>query len=281
MFDAPLHAQPAGLADMGCGDGSALLRMARFVIEHTARGRMLAEYPLVVIGADYNESARSVATARLAELAQLKNVITHVLPADISDPAEYDQTVRALQLPVPGRAQPVGLEDLAHSFMFLLHNRRLMVADDAAAFQIFARHVGAAEAERLRTAFGVSYAGPDGMVSGYRAAADLLDMLDRWRPYARHGLIALEGHSPAAGAEETGVIAPDELPHVLNWGMHFLSQQYMMPHREFETVLAIAGYGAVNGVRGRIYPAGIDGPDTRPDTRFFSLAAYTPAGADA
>ncbi len=281
MFDAPLHAQPLGIADMGCGDGSALLRMARFIIDHTARGRALDEQPLIVIGADYNESARAVATARLAELAGLDGVIVQVVAADISDPRGYDDTVRALGLRPAGRDTPVGIADLAHSFMFLLHNRRLGIADDRAAFDMFAHHVGPAQAEALRAAFAISYAGPDGMVSGYRAAADLLHLLDQWRPYARHGLIALEGHSPAAGVEERGTLAPDELPHVLNWGMHFLSQQYMMPHQEFAAVLAIAGYRPAAGIFGRVYPADVDGPDIQPDTRFFSLAAYTPAGADA
>ncbi|MBH9673003.1 hypothetical protein JAO14_37475, partial [Burkholderia contaminans] len=72
LFDeTPLDQQPAGISDMGCGDGSALRRLAQYVIESTRRGRHLADHPLIVVGADYNESARSRAADTLAALSDV------------------------------------------------------------------------------------------------------------------------------------------------------------------------------------------------------------------
>lgn len=284
LFAQPLARQPAGVADMGCGDGSALLRMARFIVEETPRGRALSDHPLVVVGADYNASARSVAAANLRALASIEGVITRVVAADISDPATYDRTLRACGLEIrgpDGARRAVGLADLVHSFMFLLHNRRLSVRDDAEAEQIFRTHIKDEETLRMaRQGFRVSYAGPAGMVSGFTAAADLLALLDRWRPYAGHGFAVVEAHSPSADVDDDGgaspACPPGDLPHVLNWGMHFLSQQYMTPYKEFRRIMAFAGYAPTNGAHGRLYPAHISGIDAEPNTRFFNVAHYVP-----
>ncbi|HEX8449902.1 MAG TPA: hypothetical protein VF652_09965 [Allosphingosinicella sp.] len=274
IFDRPLEEQPAGVADMGCGDGSGLLRMVRYIVEHTERGRNLDRYPLVAVGADYNESARLVAATTLSALDGVPGVSWRVLHADISDPVGYDAAIRSAGL---SRARPegedvVGAADLVHSFMFLLHNRRLAVRDDAEAEAVFLEAGCPAGSER--EAFGVSFAGPDGLVSGFQAAADLLAMLHRWRPFLGSGMLVLEGHSPSPQAG--GDLSPGDLPHVLNWGMHFPSRQYMMPFIEFTRVLDIAGFSPAGGIHGSVYPEGLRGPDVKGPTRFFSIGWFKP-----
>jgi hypothetical protein len=275
IFNSPLEEQPAGVADMGCGDGSGLLRMVRYIVEHTERGRHLDRYPLVAVGADYNESARLVAATTLSALDEVPGVSWRVVPADISDPVGYDAAIRsaALRRIRPEGDDVVGAADLVHSFMFLLHNRRLAVRNDREAEAVFLE--AGCDVEALRKAFGVSFAGPDGLVSGFQAAADLLAMLQRWRPFLGCGMLVLEGHSPSS--EAAGDVSPGDLPHVLNWGMHFPSRQYMMPFLEFMRVLDIAGFSPSSGIHGGVYPEGIRGPDLEGATRFFSIGWFTPA----
>ena len=161
--------------------------------------------------------------------------------------------------------------------MFLLHNRRLKVTSPEAASAAFeAAGVDPDEAAR----FGVSFADASGLVTGRTAAADLLDLLRRWRPFSAHGMLVLEGHAPLPGPEYEGV-DPGDVPHVLNWGMHFPSRQFMMPYLEFERVIRYAGLEPASGVHGRLYPDGVSAPDDRAETRFFSVARYVPAAAPA
>lgn len=146
LFDeTPLDQQPAGLSDMGCGDGSALLRLAQYVIHSTRRGRHLADYPLIVVGADYNESARSRAADTLSALGSVPGVQVRVIDADISQPDRYDEAVVASGLTVKGPdgvCRAARLSDLLHTFMFLVHNRRLDVRRGDAADAILERSCG-------------------------------------------------------------------------------------------------------------------------------------------
>jgi hypothetical protein len=309
--ETPLAQQPAGLADMGCGDGSALKRLADYVINHTARGRNLAAYPLLVLGADYNESARSRARETLSALEQVSGVEVRVVHADISHPAKYDEAVRETGLRVrnaDGSTRSARLRDFLHTFMFLVHNRRLQVRDGAEAERVLQAHLeqadpallagvaqefyGAALPEgpltvaALKDAFRVAYSDEHGIVPGYVAAADLVDFMGRWKPFIKHGFLAVEGHSPWAGnlIEEAPQDAQawmkvEKLPHPFNWGMHFLSRQFMMPYNEYRLALALAGFAPSGAVHGRIHPEGFPGLDTMTPYRFFSIADYVPVGA--
>ena len=306
--ETPLALQPAGLADMGCGDGSALKRLADYVINHTARGSQLDAFPLLVVGADYNESARTRARATLSALEQVKGVQVRVVHADISHPEKYDEAVRESGLRVrncDGSTRNACLRDFLHTFMFLVHNRRLQIRDSAQAEQVLQAHLeqadqslladvaatfygaalpaGALTLEALKGAFRVAYSDEHGIVPGFVAAADLIDFMGRWKPFIKHGFLAVEGHSP--WAENLIEDAPDndaawmkveKLPHPFNWGMHFLSRQFMMPYNEYRLALALAGFAPSGAVHGRIHPEGFPGLDTLTPYRFFSIADYIP-----
>ncbi|RQQ00449.1 hypothetical protein DF107_30370 [Burkholderia stagnalis] len=309
--DTPLDRQPAGIADMGCGDGSAVKRLAEYVIKSTRRGRHLAAYPLLVIGADYNESARGRAAATLSALKDIPGVQVRVIAADISQPDRYDEAVAESGLTVrqpDGSVRPARLSDLLHTFMFLVHNRRLSVRREAAAEAILERHLRTVDRSRLRAvvdqhytgmltvsdqaelpialdeikrAFKVAYSDAEGLVPGYVAAADLIDFLTRWKRHAKHGFLIVEGHSP--WAENLCARAPggpdawlrtEQLPSVFNWGMHFVSRQFMAPFNEFMLALTLAGLRPDSPIYGRIHPEGFPAPDLLSDYRFFSIANY-------
>ncbi|MET5116391.1 hypothetical protein AAHH79_40335, partial [Burkholderia pseudomallei] len=74
----------------------------------------------------------------------------------------------------------------------------------------------------------------------YVASADLIDFVARWKPNAKHGFLVVEGHSPwAASLLDDAVAEPgrwtrtEQLRSVFNWGMHFLSRQFMAPFDVF------------------------------------------------
>lgn len=315
LFDDPdLDRQPAGLADMGCGDGSSLAKLANYVINHTLRGKHLESHPLLVVGADYNESARARTRENLASLDVVPGVQVRVLHADIGDPAAYDQAMRESGLKVrePAGERPAGLRDFLHTFMFLVHNRRLKIRDEARAQDVLSgslasvdrallkkvddsyfagRLVGDQQAEspmsleQLKQTFRVAYSDAGGFVPGYVAAADLIDFMKRWKPFIFHGFLCVEGHSPCAEdlLEPTPENADawmrvDKLPHPFNWGMHFPSRQFMMPFDEFMLALALAGFAPRDEIYGRVHPEGFPGFDLASEFRFFSIADYVPQG---
>lgn len=316
VFDeTPLDEQPAGIADIGCGDASALKRLAQHVVQSTRRGRHLAQRPLLVVAADYNEAARARAADTLADLSAMPGVEARVLHADISDPDRYDRTVAdsGLMVTVNGKdnaMRPARLSDFLHTNMFLLHNRRLIVRRREAADAILERRLREADRSRLRkvvekhffgqltvsdhgplpipladikAAFRVAHSDAEGLVPGYVAAADLIELIARWKPHIGHGFVAVEGHSPwaanlleEASAEPGRFTRSEVLPAVFNWGMHFLSRQFMMPFNEFMLAMCLSGLSPRDGVHGRIHPEGFPGLDLMSDYRFFSIADYVP-----
>lgn len=312
--DTPLEKQPAGIADMGCGDASALKRLAEYVIAHTKRGRHLQDYPLLVVGADYNESARNRARATLASMSQHPNVHTRVVHADISRPELYDIAIKDSGLTVNegGQSRPAGMRDFLHTFMFLVHNRRLALRTETIADQVLTEHLRKVDRARLKTVleryidgaptvsdtdelpisleslkglFNVAYGDEHGIVPGYVAAADLVHFMGRWEPFIRHGFLAVEGHSPKARnliedipVDEAAWMRKEKLPHSLNWGMHFVSRQFMMPFDEYMLAMCLAGFAPRDEVYGSIHPRGIPNIDRLTPYRFFSIADYVYQG---
>lgn len=308
--DTPLEQQPAGIADMGCGDAIALKRLAEYVIAHTRRGQHLQQFPLLVVGADYNEAARTRARATLAAFDDHPYVHTRVVHADISKPARYDDelALSGLRVREGGHDRPAGLRDFLHTFMFLVHNRRLAVRSEADADAVLLAHLRAADRGRLRAVleryvedapavdehaelpfaleqlkalFQVAFGDEHGLVPGFVAAADLVDFMGRWKPYIRHGFLAVEGHSPKARnlledvpEDEEAWMRKEKLPHSLNWGMHFVSRQFMMPFDEFMLAMSLAGFGPRDEIYGGIHPRGIPSIDRLARYRFFSIADY-------
>jgi hypothetical protein len=281
IFDRlPLAEQPIGIADMGCGDGRALRTLGEYVLNHTERGKHCREFPLLLLGADYNDAPLQRTRAELSCFDASEGISTHVVKADMTDPAGYDRAVRALCLGSPLRREPVALSDFLHSFMFIVHNRRLLLnsADDAeyeltrrladgsarrAAARVLKKEFAirlAPEASALAAAreiaslFPASYVRDGRAVPGCVVAADLVEFLRRWHPFAKHGFLSVEGHVPTGALLSALPTHPQ--PHVFRWGMHYISEQYLMSLREYLLATALAGFDPVGDDYGRIYPEG-------------------------
>jgi hypothetical protein len=67
LFNRPIEEQPKGVLDMGCGNGAFLIHIFDVIEKRTYRGKILDQHPLILVGADYNESALKVTRANLIE----------------------------------------------------------------------------------------------------------------------------------------------------------------------------------------------------------------------
>ncbi len=201
IFNRPVHQQPRGVCDMGCGDGSLLEHLYETVKNNTERGKVLDQHPLVIVGADINKVARRVTkqTLRKAGIP-----IHHVIPGDINRPAQLASDLEKLNLDI---------HDLLHVRSFLDHNRPYIppanytpgtrIGKSSGAFAHLGEEIPCDELEE-----------------------NLTRHLKRWAPYVgRFGLLALELHTlppelAAANLSKTPAVAYD--------GTHGFSDQYLV-----------------------------------------------------
>jgi hypothetical protein len=201
IFNRPINQQPQGICDMGCGDGSFLEHLYFTVKNHSARGTVLDQHPLILVGADFNKVARRVAKQTLKK-AGIPTF--HVIPGDINRPAQ-----------LAGDLEELGLDihDLLHVRSFLDHNRPYIPP---------ANYVGGSRVARSTGAF--VHFGQD--IPADELEENLVRHLRRWAPYVgRFGLLVLELHTlpptvTAANLEKTPAVAYD--------GTHGFSDQYLV-----------------------------------------------------
>jgi hypothetical protein len=201
IFNRPLARQPQGICDMGCGDGTFLEHLYEVVKQKTARGNVLEQHPLVMVGADFNKVARRVAKQHLRK-AEVP--VGHVIAGDINRPAQLGSDLEALGLDV---------HDLLHVRSFLDHNRP---------YSPPANYVRGSRQGKSSGAF--AYLGEE--IPADELEENLVRYLRRWAPYVgRFGLLVLELHTlppelAAANLRQTPVVAYD--------GTHGFSDQYLV-----------------------------------------------------
>ena len=194
LFEAaPLDRQPALVVDAGCGDGALLEALYLAVRERTARGRRLAERPLLMAGVDPSPVARRMASARLSAAG-----VPHVImDGDIGDPAGLERALAARGLDA---------RDALHVCKSAIHDRAYEgpgpetpespeTPDRPASPRAGTQQGGAPPAGAG------AYARPDGSaIPASSVALDLARLFRRWRPVAsRHGWLVIEAHAaPAA-----------------------------------------------------------------------------------
>jgi hypothetical protein len=200
IFDRPLEQQPQGICDMGCGDGTFLEHLYSVVKNRTARGRVLDQHPLTLVGADFNKVARRVAKQTLRKSCPT----FHVIQGDIIRPAQLASDLEQLGLDI---------HDLLHVRSFLDHNRP------------YSPPINYAKGSRVGRSTGAfSRLGEE--IAPDELEENLLRHLRRWAPYVgRFGLLALELHTlppelTAANLERTPAVGYD--------GTHGYSDQYLV-----------------------------------------------------
>ena len=228
IFNGPIGQQPHGICDMGCGDGTFLEHLYSIVKEQTARGRVLDEHPLVLVGADFNKVARR-ATKRTLRKAAIPKF--HVIHGDINRPAQLASDLEELGLDV---------HDLLHVRSFLDHNRPYVAP---------AGYVRGSRPARSTGAF--AHLGEE--IRADELEQNLVQHLRRWAPYVgRFGLLVLELHTlppalTAANLEKTPTVAYD--------ATHGFSDQYLVELPIFLDCAAEAGLHAVTQLQGKFPPS--------------------------
>ncbi len=217
IFSRPIHAQPRGICDMGCGDGSLLEHLYSVVRDRTPRGKMLEQHPVILVGADFNKVARRVTKQNLrkAGLASF-----YVIPGDINRPAQ-----------LAGDLEEIGhdIHDFLHVRSFLDHNRPYLPPANYISGQRVGKSTGA-------------FAHFGAEIPADELEENLVRHLRRWSPYVgRFGLLNLELHTlppelTAANLDKTPAVAYD--------GTHGFSDQYLIELPLFLECAAEAGLHA-------------------------------------
>ncbi|WP_040280888.1 class I SAM-dependent methyltransferase [Psychroserpens damuponensis] len=212
LFNKPIDEQPKGILDMGCGNG-AFIQHIFDVIEHqTLRGKMLDEYPLLLVGADFNQAALKVTRANLIKA----DIWAKVIWGDIGRP---DILAKDLK-----EDYNIELGDLLNVRTFLDHNRIWETPKT--------------ETKRTSKSSG-AYASSGKRLSNNLVEDSLLEHLTKWKPYVeRFGLLMIELHTvnPKLVAQNIGKTAATAYD-----ATHGYSDQYILEVDVFNAVASHAG----------------------------------------
>ncbi|MDH3697982.1 MAG: class I SAM-dependent methyltransferase [Flavobacteriaceae bacterium] len=213
LFNKPIHEQPKGIVDMGCGNGAYLEHLFDVIEQRTKRGKMLDEYPLFLVGADFNEVALKVSRANLINA----DIWAKVIKGDISRP---DLLANDLQ-------DNYGMElgDLLNVRTFLDHNRIWEDPD--------------LDTEKETSTSTGAYAFRGKRLSNTQVEKNLTEHLKRWTPYLKKfGLLVIELHTipPALTAANLGKTAATAYD-----ATHGFSDQYIVEIEVFHRIAAKAG----------------------------------------
>lgn len=210
LFDSEdLNRQPKALVDVGCGNGLMLAQSFWAICHQTRRGRHLGEFPLDVVGLEYQEVALEGAAETLRQL----QVPGRVLRGDISNPEQINGAVN--------------LADALVVCKSTIHNRRFLGG-------------GIQGWDGRSEAAAVDSAGR--AVSGGELFSDLCAHFAAWRKLVGcHGMIVIEPHAtPSVDAARN---AGRSLATVLEI-THGYSQQLLVEPALHLAAVAAAGWKA-------------------------------------
>ena len=199
IFNQPIAEQPKGILDMGCGNGAFIQHIYETIEKHTIRGRMLEEYPLFLVGADYNQAALEVTRANLIN----NDIWAKVIWGDIGNP---DLLASDLN-----KNYNINLSELLNIRTFLDHNRvwnapqktNNQISTSTGAFAFRGKRLNNNDVEQ-----------------------SLTEHLQKWLPYIKkHGLLIIELHTldPTKTAENVGETAATAYD-----ATHGFSDQYIV-----------------------------------------------------
>ena len=212
IFNRPIHEQPKGIVDLGCGNGAYLQHLYEVIEQQTLRGTMLEDHPLFLVGADYNQAALKVTRANLISA----DIWAKVIWGDIGRP---DVLADDLQ-----QNYGIDLKDLLNVRTFLDHNRIWEAPKNTS--------------DRLSQSTG-SYAYRGQRINNNLVEENLLEHLQRWSPYVqKFGLLLIELHTiaPDLTAQHLGQTAATAYD-----ATHGFSDQYIVEIPVFLKIMAEAG----------------------------------------
>lgn len=213
LFNLPIEEQPKGILDMGCGNGAFLQHIFEVIDRQTLRGKMLDEYPLFLVGADYNQAALKVTRANLIKA----DIWAKVIWGDIGRPDLLAEDLK--------EHYNIDLKELLNVRTFLDHNR---IWEEP-------KHIKSDRISKSTGAF--AYHGK--RISNNHIEDNLLEHLQKWSPYVRKfGLLLIELHTidPKLTAQNLG-----KTPATAYDATHGFSDQYIVEIDIFNAVAAEAG----------------------------------------
>ena len=205
--------QPKAIADTGCGDGSLLKRLYDVILKETLRGQNISEYPLSLVGIDYNQSALDETTKTLDGYPH------HALQGDIGDPAQLLKDIEALDF---------SKDDILHVRSFLDHDRPYQApeADD------YSYHVS-------EDGSGVYVRSDGSLIDSKDMMQSTVEHFRRWQQVVgRHGMINLEVHTLDPKTVHAYL---DNTENLHFDAYHAFSSQYLMKAEQM--IQAAAGGG--------------------------------------
>ena len=213
LFNRPLEDQPKGVVDMGCGNGAFLQHIFEVISQRTLRGEMLDDYPLLLVGADFNEVALRVTRANLTKA----DIWAKVTWGDIGRP-----DLLASDL---GENYGIALQDLLNVRTFLDHNRP---------WEPPARPL---ENRVSQSSGAYSFRGK--RLNNNDVEAGLLEHFRRWEPFVRRfGLLVIELHTipPGLASRNIGLTSATAYD-----ATHGYSDQYIVEVDVFNQIAGEAG----------------------------------------
>ncbi|MBW7676925.1 class I SAM-dependent methyltransferase [Chryseobacterium chendengshani] len=213
IFNQPIHLQPKGVLDMGCGNGAFIQHIFETIERYTLRGKMLEEYPLFLVGADYNQAALKVTRANLIN----NDIWAKVIWGDIGNPKQLADDLK--------ENYEIDLSDLLNIRTFLDHNRVWKAPENP-------------QPDKISTSTGAfAYRGkrlPNNLVE-----ESLKEHLELWLPYIRkNGLLIIELH--ALDSELTSKNL-GKTPATAYEATHGFSDQYILEVDVFKKICLETG----------------------------------------
>ncbi len=212
LFNRPIDDQPKGILDMGCGNGAFIEHIFNVIEQQTLRGKMLDDYPLFLVGADFNKAALKVTRANLIKA----DIWAKVIWGDIGRPDLLANDLR--------EDYNIELRDLLNVRTFLDHNRIWQVPEQV--YNVISKSSGA-------------YASKGKRLSNNDVETSLLEHLQKWKPYVeKFGLLIIELHtiSPKLTSKNIGKTAATAYD-----ATHGFSDQYILEVDVFRKTAEKAG----------------------------------------
>lgn len=213
VFNKPIQEQPKGIIDVGCGNGAFLKHLFNVIEHQTKRGQMLEEYPLFLIGVDYNEAALKITRKNLVQA----DIWAKVIWGDIGNPEGLSKDLND--------KYGIDLKDLLNVRTFLDHNR------------IWETPTLTEKLETTSSTGAYSHKGV--RLHNNLVVESLKQHFNKWKPFvSRFGLLLIELHTskPELVAENLGKTAATAYD-----ATHGYSDQYIIELDEYMKAMKSIG----------------------------------------
>src|SRR5690554_1670917 len=212
IFNQPLELQPKGILDMGCGNGALLQHLYETIERSTLRGKHLDDYPLFLVGADYNQAALKITRTNLIS----NDIWAKVIWGDIGNP---DQLAHDLK-----ENYGIALSDLLNMRTFLDHNR--VWEEPSTTLSQPSTSTGA-------------FVHRGQWLPNHKVEASLKEHLSKWKSYiSKNGLIVIELHTVAPKITSDNI---GKTPATAYDTTHGFSDQYILEIDVFQRIARESG----------------------------------------